>query len=907
MKAKRIISVILALLMLISACLVTVSAEETLYKDVKSKRWSYKDIMYVSEKGLMNGKSEGVFAPAETMTRAMVVTVFYRLAGSPAVEYAPTFTDVKANKWFTDAVIWASNNGIVNGTGDAKYEPMANVTREQLATIIMRYAQFAYIKTEKAVDITGYADYKRIHDYAREAMAWANAEGLITGKTEDTLAPREGATREQFAAILHRFDTAEFDYELVYNTPVYGQNYTAPTYELVTDADIYVAVDGDDNNPGTLDKPVKTFEKARDMATELKKTKKSGGIKVAFKAGEYGALDNVLIDLKDSGTAECPITYCAYGDGRVIFSNGVDIPEADFEVITDEEAKMFSEEAASHIYKVNLNGKIDKLGMDTVLFGGNGPCIEARWPNSDAKMPEYKDCTSRVEEEGKAESEYDKLLIQFFLVNQVKGFSTYEGLKITGHLRSGWFQDTFPVKSFDPETNILSLDFENYDFDSVYSLEDYPLAYEDRMDDTVYFQNLAEFLDNNGEYWFDVKTKTLYVYEPKGDYNIPVGDTFITLGYGTSYVNFVGLEFSGTNDDAITSWGANEFITFDGCKIGNVAGSAVIYFTNVTDLTVKNCEIYNFVCGGLNITSYYWDDERFFDLQPANILVENNYFHDFGLPQYFDGADGVSVANSVGVKIAHNEFVNAVHGGVRYDRCIDLVIEYNVFDNMMRSTQDFGSVYTFRQEHCHGNEIRYNLFLNMVQDDMRHSIYFDGASGQKVYGNLFYNTGDIFFNTGRDHAAKDNIYIAADTERNFILGIDRIYNYSEEELKDPDNWVHEFDHNLSALGSLPEEGETGYEKWSTRWSYLYSYSYEPADLGKYDCIFTTINELKGNDVFNAELYNGSYRGANLDMDGNALYTLEDNPYFADPTHGDYTIVGETDFTYKFDFNAVGRK
>ena len=203
---KRLLSFVLCLLMLTSILFIgTGAAEVSPYSDVKPKRWSYADIMYVSERGLMTGTSATKFAPAETMTRAMVVTVFYRLEGEPAVEYQPTFKDVKEGKWFTDAILWAAENKIVNGTGEGKYEPMANVTREQLATIIKRYADFKLVITDDTADITGYADYKRVHDYAREALSWANAVGLITGKTETTLAPREGATREQFAAILKRF------------------------------------------------------------------------------------------------------------------------------------------------------------------------------------------------------------------------------------------------------------------------------------------------------------------------------------------------------------------------------------------------------------------------------------------------------------------------------------------------------------------------------------------------------------------------------------------------------------------------------------------------------------------------------------------------------------------------------
>ena len=436
MNFKRILSALLALLMLCATLFtVSVGAEEASpYTDVKPKRWSFADIMYVTENGLMNGTSADKFAPAETMTRAMVVTVLHRLQGAPQMKYDDTFSDVKANKWYTDAILWAEENDIVNGVEKGKFAPMENVTREQLATIIMRYAPKEYIITEERADITGYADYKRVHDYAREALSWANAVGLITGKTESTLAPREGATREQFAAILKRFKEYDsYKYELIYNTPVYGQNYAAPEYELVTDADIYVAVDGSDTNPGTLDKPVKTFERARDMVRELKQTKKEGGIKVAFKAGEYGTLDNVTFTAEDVGSEACPITYCAYGDGDVVFSNGIMIPNRDFKALTEEEAAKFPEGARENIYKADMSGKLDSISMDNVLFGGNGPCDLARYPNknSDGSDKYFKDFSTRVEEEGKAEHEYDSIKVTSLLVKEMKSFTSFEGMYVT--------------------------------------------------------------------------------------------------------------------------------------------------------------------------------------------------------------------------------------------------------------------------------------------------------------------------------------------------------------------------------------------------------------------------------------------------------------------------------------------
>jgi len=327
MNTKRMLSLLLALITVLGLAVSVSSAEDSPYTDVKPKRWSYADIMYATENGLMNGTSADKFAPAETMTRAMVVTVLHRLQGSPAVKYSAKFKDVKEKAWYAAAVIWAAENDIVNGVGEGKFAPMETITREQLATIIMRYAPAEYIITEERADITGYADYKRVHDYAREALSWANAIGLITGKTETTLAPREGATREQFAAILRRFKEYEgYKYELVYNEPKPISTYTEKEYPLVTDADIYVAVDGKDTNKGTIDAPIATLARAKEMVRELKATKTEGEIKVAFKAGTYKAPESLSFTAEDTGTEACPITYCAYGDGAVVFNGGVTLP-----------------------------------------------------------------------------------------------------------------------------------------------------------------------------------------------------------------------------------------------------------------------------------------------------------------------------------------------------------------------------------------------------------------------------------------------------------------------------------------------------------------------------------------------------------------------------------------------------
>ena len=278
-KMRRLLSLLLALLMVMSVILaggIASAGEVSPYKDVKVKRWSYPYIKYVTDNGLMNGTSADRFEPESTMTRAMVVTVLHRLQGEPAVQYKSVFSDVKKGTWYTDAVLWAAEKGIVNGKGDNKFAPMEDITREQLAAIMMRYAPLEYIITEERADIKGFADYKKITKYAREAMAWANAVDIVSGVTEDTLAPQDGATREQFATILKRFKEYDnYKYEVVYNEPVYGQNYVEPEYPIVDNADIYVATDGNDNNDGkTVNTPVKTFERRRNLYAPLKRPRR---------------------------------------------------------------------------------------------------------------------------------------------------------------------------------------------------------------------------------------------------------------------------------------------------------------------------------------------------------------------------------------------------------------------------------------------------------------------------------------------------------------------------------------------------------------------------------------------------------------------------------------------------------
>lgn len=175
------------------------------FGDVKSGDWFYNDVKYVYEKGMMAGTAADVFAPNATTTRAMIVTILYRLEGSPAVTGTNAFVDVPAGQWYTDAVNWAAANQIVKGTSATTFAPNDSITREQMAAILYRYAQYKGYDVTKKADLSGYSDNSQVSAYAKDALAWANAAKLINGVTNTTLAPQGNATRAQVSAILHRF------------------------------------------------------------------------------------------------------------------------------------------------------------------------------------------------------------------------------------------------------------------------------------------------------------------------------------------------------------------------------------------------------------------------------------------------------------------------------------------------------------------------------------------------------------------------------------------------------------------------------------------------------------------------------------------------------------------------------
>ena len=900
MKTTRLLAFFLAAVMLIGTLTVgmTASAANMTYSDVNESMWSYGDIKYVTENGLMNGTGGSSFSPTVSLTRAMVVTVLYRMEGAPRVEFKDLFLDVKDRLYYSEAVVWAKTHNIVKATGtndwgEEYFSPDREITRQELATMFVRFADYKNVITQNDANLDKFTDKAQVADWASDAMKWATNVGLINGTGDGkTLSPTGKATREQFAAIIHRYNTIEFEYKIAYEQPKVMSTYTEQPYPLVEDADLYVAVDGNDKNPGTIDKPLATFDAARLKVREIKKTAKDE-IVVAFKAGDYGVLDNVTFTAEDTGTESVPIKYCKYGDGNVKFCNGIYIEESEFTLVEGEEKKMFKAEYADNIYKADLSGKVDKFAFNTRLFTETGIATEAREPNGRF----IKNMTTTVDP-------WSSIQLQVALPALVESLSSIEGLKINGYLRTGWMNDTFEVLSYDKETKVMVLDLKNSLNDYWIKYPNYELMYEGRVDDEVFFSNRPEFIDQNGEYWFDNNTSTLYVYRAKGDYAIDGGNDFATVEKGAEYISFVGFELNTTSGSAITLYADN--FTVDLCKIGNVGGKAGVHAPYyVKGLTVSNSEFFNCVDSCIYIFSEadgddlvdgkgFWDiTDNVMNLEEGNNVIVNNYFHDFTLPSYFSSA--VEVTGDVGTYIGHNYFYEGAHGAIRYNKSIGVTIEYNVFDRIMTKTYDYGAVYTCAMFSFRDNVTRYNLFMNIPV----YAIYLDSQTiGQEIYGNVFYNVGHpLVQNGGRDNKFYDNVSIYSGVATDGCGW----YNYILDGTADTVDVT-----TYGIYQNKPLPGDPMYDEWYARWPELYDFITDPAQYEDPNCIFNPGSYFANNAAFGDPLFNSASEIIKFNSGGNNVdYKDSENPIFVNPSIGDYRIREDADF-FKIPYEQIGR-
>ncbi|MBR3991807.1 MAG: S-layer homology domain-containing protein [Clostridia bacterium] len=905
---KKVFALALSVIVLAGAAAV-VFADESPFSDVKTTRWSYEAIKYAVNKGYMNGIGDGKFDPTGSMTRGMVVTVLYRREGSPEVTFRNDFSDVKAGKYYSDAVIWAKDEGVVNGITETTFEPNGKITREQLATMLSRFSERCLVSVPERADLSGYPDADKIHSYAKDALAWANEANLIKGMSDGTLSPRGYATREQFATILKRFDDT---FSLVYNEPVVKSHFTEPEYPLVENADVYVAVNGSDENSGTFDAPLATFAGAAAKVREIKTTKTTGDIVVAFKAGDYGPLDVVLTS-EDSGTEDQRIIYCKYGDGDVIFNNGVDIPYDSLEDLTGEEKAIFNANYADSIKKADLSGRLGSYDpRKALVLGESGGLTLARFPNK------YSDGTDNLlNEAGENTDDYHTVIDHTLLLKRMRTYHTMDGLLLYGYLTTGWYKDLLETDGYDWDTNEFYIPHpEQARMGSLRRLPEF----DSRAWNKTAIVNVSEELDAAGEFWIDKTTGTFYVYAPEGDYHITGGGDMITLK-GTQYVTFRGLDFKNCDGYMINGFGHPRGTTIDGCSfVGCAAGTMVrldgggwLDGTSTKtpfDITVKNSTFSTAASTGLQVDGR--NGKYMFD-SGSNVLIDNNYFTLMNLSEGCKGA--IDIASS-GPVISHNHFRRNYWEDIDFRGTVNLLAEYNVFEESNFNGDDTGALQGFRDPSRGGNLARYNLFLNIHGGtNGRYCFYLDGTSGMTVESNIFFNCQTAVMNNGNSkmNFVLNNVFISNDGNINECVVHNEGTPLFEEALKAGDmNLVYndycyiEWNGAFSYFNSHPEDKTKAEELWPG----YFDISMDFDDWQKPEFFMNSSVLCRDNVSIKAE---GDAPGNGSEeiniryctFENNRVYRPTENPLFVNPTIGDYRFRDGVGFP-DFDFEKIGR-
>ena len=676
--------------------------------------------------------------------------------------------------------------------------------------------------------------------------------------------------------------------------------YTEKETVLVGNADLYVSPDGDDAGDGSFEHPLATLEKARSLVRETDKAGKNG-IVVALKAGEY-RIDSLVFTQEDSGTEDCPVTYCAYGDGEVILNGGVTMDPAVFAPVTDEEQlSRLSGKAQDHIVCADLGalgiteedyGKIYAIGAyntanfydgDTTgpiwgeLFVNDERYELARYPDSgwletgSLRQVGYNVEGNRAEtEDGRIDyvsnPVSDIYEIGQELADRINSWKTLDDVWMFGFWRYTWADGSTPIGDFDYEKRLLS--------------PEYVSRYEAVSGMPYYFFNIFEELDAPGEWYLDRENNIMYLYAPENLENASIDLSLTTepllKGEGVHDLTFEGLTFKGTRGDAVTITG--DRCTVSRCLIKNVAGDALI-MEGYDNLAGEN-EITH--TGKAAITIGGGDETT---LTPGNSRADNNLIHDWS--EVYQTYQPAVTLRGVGNICSHNEIYNSPHEAVTYYGN-NHTIEYNVIHDVCLISDDAGAIYAGRSWTMYGTVIRYNCIYNLGTpgEHSPQGIYMDDAlAGQTIYGNLLVNMPcfGLQLGGGRDLIAKNNIVIntsgpAVSFDQRAIDGI----------LSG--GWFDHCPELWKGLNNSPWQTEA----WQSAWP---QYKGLHMDTDRSDDPMFAPNAANGSVTGNlfVNMRNSigdiSDNPAKFsDISGNAVYRLRAlKKLFVDPENGDYTL------------------
>ena len=713
--------------------------------------------------------------------------------------------------------------------------------------------------------------------------------------------------------VLTGFVIGSYSYLVPFITEETYGGYKAPIPALSTftdkkddkmiNGDFYVSTKGNDSNGGTKDAPFLTIEKAVEAIRNIDKANKSG-ITVCIEAGEY-RVSSLDFTKEDSGTAECPITYCAIG-GEVILNGGVTLSPDDFKSVSEypEISERLASEVRKNVVVADLTkapysltnsdwGKIYAIGsyhtaesydgdytgeLYCELFVNDKRQSLARYPDNDYLLTEEVVSTGLGKESDGALTEvkdWDKIRnpesdvyrINSELAQRITGWKTLDDVWMFGYWKYDWADASSPIGSFNAHTGEISPKFVS--------------LYGTKTQAPYYFFNVLEELTTEGEWYLDRENGLLCLCKPE---NIKESQIDLTLSLNpvinaeADYLIFDGITVKGTRSDAVVINGNNN--TVQNCLIKNVAGNALI-MTGSNNLAYNN-EIAHTGKGGIILDG--GDGET---LVSGNSKADNNYIHDWSeIYQTYQPAVTLLGAGNI---CSHNEMANAPHEAITY-KGNNHIIEFNNIHDVCLLSDDAGAIYSGRSWVWYGNIIRYNCIYNIGSDEHKpDGIYLDDAlSGQQIYGNLLINIprNSIHIGGGRDNAVVNNIIV--NSGENAIYFDERARDgalnngwFTHAHIGSGDMW--------DALYDSPWQSEIWQEAFP-------EYKTMTDDISKSESAEYIPNPactVKGNLIFNrrreiGDIYTSARRFS--DISDNRVYFLDKtNGIFADINSGNYNI------------------
>ena len=723
----------------------------------------------------------------------------------------------------------------------------------------------------------------------------------------------------------------EFDraYYKPVTSPVLEGKSAAKEIKMLENADFYVSPDGSDASDGSINAPFATLERARDAVRELDKTGKTG-VTVAVRAGEY-RVDSIVFGAGDGGTAECPVTYAAYGDGEVVLNGGVTLPYGSFSSVTDEAMRArlsdgakdkvicadfgklgITAEQYGRIYAVGGYNQASHYDGDWVgdiyceLFVDDARMTIARYPNgreylytgavvSEGSGRESANAALKAGYDSLRNPEPDVYKMDKELSERIKGWQIPEAgtpntVWMFGYWRYDWADGSTPLGKVDHDAMTISPMFVS--------------SYGAKKDAPYYFFNVFEELDAPGEWYLDRETGVLYLFPPEGFTENSVIDLSLTTDNiirveGAEYLTFDGFTVKGTRGDAISVTGNGN--TVKNCLIKNVSGNALT--VSGYDNLVTDNEITRTGKGGVILDG--GDRET---LAPGNNRATNNLVHDWA--EIYETYQPAFTLGGVGNRCDHNEMYNSPHEAITWSGN-DHMIEYNLIHHVNLLTDDGGAIYSGRRWDWYGTVIRYNLIYDLGADGHKpEGIYLDDAlAGITVYGNVLINVPNIGLQLGggRDLDVHDNI----------VINSNRPMTYNDRALTGlPGNEgsFHEHYKEGGSVWQLLWDSPWESAVWRERYPQYERYSDDfgnPDDPGfvlnpAYSTVTRNIFTNKNGTI--GDISDAAYKFS--DISGNAVFKnsqLEE--IFVDPENGDYTLRDDAPIDFDIDvpaFSEIGR-